>query len=234
MPTRSPITTPSGIATSHHPTSATGPPRSATYGAATASGATANVGTSQPSNMRRRSGRWANTVRRPWSESRSKAGRSTGSSTRSWYRRPTRVTTAETRNEPASIRIAPRGESTISNAPPMALPTICALWPAIRKSDRAGTYAPSGTILGRSAPRPPPERLDAVPTATSSARSTGTGTPGSAITATRAAHARSQPASSRRRGTRSTTAESSAPETRYGRKPRANVSDASSDEPVRS
>lgn len=75
-------------------------------------------------------------------------------------------------------------------------------------------YAASETIWGSAALRPPPERLDTVPTASSSTSSSGTGTPGAAITPTSPAQTRSQPTSSRRSGMRSTTAESSAPETR--------------------
>ena len=129
------------------------------------------------------------------------------------YRKPARMTTAETRNEPASIRIAPRGETTISSAPPMALPTICALCAAMRNSDRAGTYAASGTIHGERASSAAGDARHR-PDGDEQRQEHGHGNAGQRHHGDEGRAARSQATSSRRRGMRSTTAESSAPETR--------------------
>jgi hypothetical protein len=103
----------------------------------------------------------------------------------------------------------------------------------MRTSDRPGTYASVDTAARTSAARAPLESDRSVPIPRSSANRKGTGRAGTAIAAASAAEARSQPTTSRRGRTRSTTLESRPPPSRNGRKPSAKVSDASSGEPVR-
>jgi hypothetical protein len=81
--------------------------------------------------------------------------------------------------------------------------------------------------------RAPLESDESVPIVSRSASRIGTGIVGLAIAAASSAEARSMPKTSCRGRTRSTMLESRPPPTRYGRNPSANVSEASSGEPVR-
>jgi hypothetical protein len=99
-------------------------------------------------------------------------------------------------------------------------------------NERAGTYASSLT-LERTSDAAAPAAIDVrMPIAKSSPKRTGRGIDGHAIAAASADAAALQATTSRRGRTRSTTADMSPPPSTYGRKPSANVSDASSGELV--
>ena len=142
---------------SRKPVTRAGCPMWLAYGAARASGATAQAGTSQPNSSRRRSGRYPSTRRIPRSESPvidpvparpCRAGRRAI---------PARSSRAEARNDAASKASAPRGDTTASSNPPAPYPAICADWATIRIMDRPRMYpGPGGSTSGRTADRTPP------------------------------------------------------------------------------
>ena len=102
-----------------------------------ASGATAQVGTSQPSSSTRRTRGLASTADMPASESASTLVRCAGSTSPpsgGRERVPRRTTSAEPAKLAQSISSAPRGEESAIRRPPAPLPTTCADW---RRSGRA-------------------------------------------------------------------------------------------------
>jgi hypothetical protein len=135
---------------------------------------------------------------------------------------------------PAAAPNVPRGENTTMSAPPTGLAATWATWTAIRISDRAGTYAASGTAARSSAPWVALASPLANPAAVTSVSSRPTDIPGKAITAVSAAAATYPDTRRRRGGTRSTRLDSSVPVTRNGRNPSANDSDDRTGEWVRS
>ncbi len=146
---------------------------------------------------------------------------------------PKRTTAAEPAKLAQSTRSAPRGDVSAISRPPVPLPTTCADWATMRKSERPAMKTPPGSTIRASAVRVPAETGEIRPRTKSRARSAGTGTAESAISATIAAEVRSQATIRRRGGTRSTSAESRAPENRYGTNASVNVTPARNGDAVR-
>ena len=210
----SPAIVPAGMAASHQPAAPAWSPRSATYGAASASGATAQVGTSQPSSSTRRTRGLASTADMPASESSSTFVRCAGSTSPpsgARERVPRRTTSAEPAKLAQSISSAPRGEESAISRPPAPLPTTCADWATMRKSERPAMNTFAGSTTTSSVLRMPAATGETRPRTKSSASRMGIGTAETAISATIAAESRSQAIIRRRGGTRSTRLESSAP-----------------------
>jgi hypothetical protein len=177
---------PTGSAVSHQPTSAGDPPWRLTYAAASDSGATENIGMTQPSSSKRRSGGSANTSRIPRSESprRPPAG---GEAEPGWVRTSASAIRPAAAMMQAATMNPPRAETATISSPPTGLATICAVCTAMRISDLAGTYAASGTTARTSAPCVAAPRPLQKPATVTSVSKAPTGIPGRAITSVNAA-----------------------------------------------
>jgi hypothetical protein len=131
--------------------------------------------------------------------------------------RPRVSQTAETAKVAASSSRAPEGERVSSSAPPSRNPISwdsCCVMPV---SEVATAYRSPSSTSAISAARAASNGGAHTDTSSSNPSSTGSGTPGTAMTATSPARATSLPMSTRCRGSRSASAASTGPATSQGR-----------------